>query len=242
MTQEKETTFWDSTWSSEKLTKGTEMLDRRIPHTSVEFSYKILGDITRKKLLDIGCGSGLLTIELCQKGASVTAIDASEESIEATKNICKKNNIQNLSIQQMTAESLQFKDNMFDGVYISRMLMHTNKDKVLQESIRVLKRGGILIVSEPLKYWLFAFPYRIFSPYRKSNPRYITLKDIKNLNMKHKEFYLFSTVLFFLFYTNINKQIAFTLFDVFASLDSLLLRIFPFLRNFAWITVAWLRK
>lgn len=238
----KKDAFWDSAWSSENLKKGTEMLDRLIPHKSVEFSYKLLGDITGKKLLDVGCGSGLLTIELCQKEAFVTAIDVSEESIRATKEVCKKNIIQNMGIKKMNAESLQFKDNTFDRVYISRMLMHTNKDHVLQESIRVLKKGGILVVSEPLKYWMFAFPYRLFSPYRKSNPKYITIKEVKKLNMKHKEFYLFSTFFFFLFYMMNNKKIAFMIFDMFAWVDTLLLKVFPFLRNFAWITVAWLKK
>lgn len=93
-----------------------------------------------------------------------------------------------------------------------------------------------------LKNWLFAFPYRTFSPYRKSNPKYIMLRDINNLNAEHKEFYLFSTFFLFLFYLPLNTQFARELFNMLSRIDARLLEIFPFLRNFAWITVARVRK
>lgn len=239
-----ETTFWDTTWSSEKRTKETEMIDRVIPRTSVEFSYAQLGNIKDKKLLEIGCGSGYETVEFCQKGADVTAIDLSMGSVKAAKEHCKKNNIQNVVIIQMNAEYLKFKDNTFDRIYINKVLLHTNKEKVLQECMRVLKKEGILVINEMLKYWIFRFPYRTFSPYRASRPAYITLKDIKNLNTEHREFYLFSTFFLFLFYLPIpySTRFGLALFNIVARGDSIALQLFPFLRNFAWITVAWLGK
>lgn len=238
--QEKQ--FWDSAWSSEKLTQDTEMVDRYIPKASVEYSYKLLGDIKGKKLLEIGCGSGYETVEFCQKGADVTAIDFSKESIIIAKNRCKQNKIENVHIKFMNAESLQFKDNIFDKVYINKVLLHTDKERVLQECRRVLKKDGIIVINEMLKHWLFTFPYRTFSPYRKSNPTYLTLKYLRKINATHKEFYLFSTFFLFLFYVKINKHIALTIFNMFAHIDTILLTVFPFLRNFAWITVATIKK
>ncbi len=236
--------FWNSAWSSEKLTKETEMIDRFIPRVSVEFSYKLLGDISGKKLLEIGCGSGYETVEFCEKGAKVTAIDFSIESVNCAKERCNKNQIKDIEIKYMNAETLQFKNNTFDRVYINKVLLHTDKDKVLQECIRVLKKDGILVINEMLKHWLFSFPYRTFSPYKKSKPKYMTIKDVKKLHMKHKEFYLFSTFFLFLFYLPLfsTTKFTYTLFDLFVRLDALLLNMFPFLRNFAWITVAYLRK
>lgn len=238
----KDNKFWDSAWTSEKLTKATEILDRFIPQVAVEYSYNLLGDISGEKLLEIGCGSGIQTIEFCKKGAYVTSIDVSQESITATEEICKINKIQNVLIKNMNAESLEFKDETFDKVYISRMLMHTNKDKVLNEAMRVLKKGGILVITEVLKHWIFAFPYRFVSPYKKTNPKYITLQDIKNLKAHHKEFYLLSTFFLFLFYIKINKQLAFKIFNLFSKIDDTILKIFPLVRNFAWTTVAVIRK
>ena len=45
------------------------------------------------KILDIGCGGGLLAEPMCRLGADVTAIDASEKNIAVAKLHSKKNNL-----------------------------------------------------------------------------------------------------------------------------------------------------
>ena len=45
------------------------------------------------KLLDIGCGGGLLSEPMCRLGAKVTAIDASKKNIDVAKHHAKKNNL-----------------------------------------------------------------------------------------------------------------------------------------------------
>ena len=239
---EKQNDFWDSTWISDQFKDETEMIDRYIPKVSVEYSYKLLGDVKGKKLLEIGCGSGYQTVEFCQKGAIVTAIDLSRESINGTKQRCMQNNIDNAEVEQMSAEVLAYKDNSFDRIYINKVVLHTDKQKVLQECRRVLKKDGVLVVNEMLKQWLFSFPYRTFSPYRKSKPKYITMAEVKSGFVEHKEFYLFSTFFLFLFYLKISKKIAFGVFNSIAKVDEAILKVFPCLRKFAWLTVAWLRK
>lgn len=236
--------FWDFAYSSEKRSKALEMIDGEIPHRSIKFSYSLLGDIKDKKLLEIGSGTGYQTIKFCLDGARVTAIDISEESVNATRALLQKNNIQNVEIKQMTAEKLQFEDNSFDRIYINKVLLHTDKDKVISECLRVLKKEGIVVFTEMLKAWLFAFPYRIFSPYRKSNPDYLTLKEVKEIAKEHKEFYLFATFFLFLFYLPFpgSAKAGYFLFKALEPLDSVLLETFPFLRKYAWITVAALGK
>ena len=236
--------FWDTTFSSEKRAKALEMIDAEIPKISIQFSYLLLGDIKNKKLLEIGCGTGYQIIYFAAKGAQVTAIDISAESVNATKALCKKENIKDTEIKQMDAQSLQFKDNTFDRIYINKVLLHTDKDKVISESLRVLKKDGLIVFTEMLKNWIFAFPYRTFSPYRKSKPNYITLKEVKTMAKKHKEFYLFSTFFLFLFYLPLpgSARIGYFLFNTLELLDSLLLQTFPFLKKYAWITVAALGK
>ena len=45
------------------------------------------------KILDIGCGGGLLSEPMCRLGADVTGIDASEKNIQVAKLHAKKNNL-----------------------------------------------------------------------------------------------------------------------------------------------------
>lgn len=236
--------FWDFAYSSEKRSKALDMLDGEIPKVSIQFSYSLLGDVQNKKLLEIGCGSGYQTILFASKGAQVTAIDISKESVNATRALCKKNNIQNAEIKQMAAELLQFKDNTFDRIYINKVLLHTDKDRVISECFRVLKKGGIIVFTEMLKNWIFSFPYRVLSPYRKANPHYLTLKEVQMMTKVHKEFYLFSTFFLFLFYLPFpgSVKIGSFLFNTFARVDSLVWEILPFLKKYAWITVAALQK
>jgi len=48
-------------------------------------------DVKGKTVLEIGCGSGFLSVLLAKKGASVTAVDISEEAVETTKTNAETN-------------------------------------------------------------------------------------------------------------------------------------------------------
>ena len=50
-------------------------------------------EVKNTKILDIGCGGGLLSEELAKKGASVTGIDASGKTIKIAKNHAKESNL-----------------------------------------------------------------------------------------------------------------------------------------------------
>ena len=47
----------------------------------------------KKKVLEIGCGSGFLSIVMAKKGAEVTAVDGSKDAVEATRLNAKKNDV-----------------------------------------------------------------------------------------------------------------------------------------------------
>ncbi|HLC19639.1 MAG TPA: methyltransferase domain-containing protein, partial [Candidatus Nanoarchaeia archaeon] len=160
---------------------------------------------------------------------------------KTTLHLLEKNNLA-ADVLVANAESLPFKDESFDVVYINCMLMHTDKSKVFAEIIRVLKKDGIFVMKEVLKYWIFSFPYRTFSPYSATKPHYIALSDVKKLNAEHREFYLFSALFISLFYIFKNKHRAHSIFSFFEPLDNLVFRYLPFTKNGAWVTVARMRK
>lgn len=62
----------------------------------------------------------------------------------------------NVSLIQMSAENLEFKDNMFDAVLMIEVLEHIYDDKkAINEVYRVLKPNGKLIVTAPNKFFPF---------------------------------------------------------------------------------------
>ncbi len=97
------------------------------------------------KILEVGAGCGSATQFVAQAfpGAEFTLIDLSESYLkEAQKNL---NSFKNISTLRTNAEQLPFKDQEFDMVY-SVFLFHELplpvRERVIQESQRVLKQGG----------------------------------------------------------------------------------------------------
>jgi len=108
------------------------------------------------KILDIGCGAGLLTTPLAKLGHSVSGIDSSVSSLEVARNLGK-----GLSAEYIEgkAEALPFEDASFDVVSAMDLLEHVeNPAKVIEEASRVLKPGGLFFFHtfnrNPISYLL----------------------------------------------------------------------------------------
>lgn len=99
------------------------------------------------RILDIGCSSGILLNALKEKGFSsdqLYGIDISEKAIEN----CHQNGLEQTAV--MDAHQLDFPDNSFDILIASDCLEHIKNDQqALNDWLRVLKKGGSLIIFVP---------------------------------------------------------------------------------------------
>lgn len=97
-------------------------------------------------VLDVACGSGLVTFEAAHRVSShgkVTATDFSEAMLEIARDYAAEYNLSNISFQQMNAEKLDFPDNRFDAVLNALGLMYlTDPLLAVKEMYRVVKPGG----------------------------------------------------------------------------------------------------
>lgn len=110
---------------------------------------RILSNIEVKpgdQVLDISCGSGLVTLPIAKSvtpRGKVTGIDLSECMIEEARARTDKTDLSNVTYQQMDAENLEFEDNRFDAVVCSLGLMYfPYPEKALEEMYRVAKAGA----------------------------------------------------------------------------------------------------
>ena len=107
-------------------------------------TLKKLGiDPNGKTALEVGCGGGILTEEICKMGFITTGIDPSEQSLRTAINHA---NISNLDIKydRGTGEQIPYSDNSFDCVFCCDVLEHVSDlAKVISEISRVLKPRGI---------------------------------------------------------------------------------------------------
>ena len=111
---------------------------------------KALTDERYKRVLDIGAGTGNVTIPLAQLGKYLTAVDRSEAMLLLMRKKLLKIDSPGVTIYEQSAESLPFDDNRFDAVSILLALFAMETPTVaLDEAIRVLKPGGMLVLTEP---------------------------------------------------------------------------------------------
>ena len=95
-----------------------------------------------QKVLDISCGDGLLMSALSQKGAVVSGVDISEEGVKK----CREKGL-DVSVVDITTESLPFEDSTFDTVIMLDILEHLYApEKLLEEAARVSKKNIIISV------------------------------------------------------------------------------------------------
>ena len=108
--------------------------------------------------LDVGCGSGALTIACAKRNpkAKMVGIDYwGKEYASFSKQLCQNNSkaegVDNTSYMKGDARHLDFKDETFDAVtsnYVYHNITGTNKQDLLLETLRVLKKGGTFAIHD----------------------------------------------------------------------------------------------
>ena len=110
------------------------------------------------KILDIGCGGGLLSEPMCRLGAKVTGIDASDKNIKVAKLHSKKNNLQ-IDYFCSSPEKFDAKDK-FDVILNMEIVEHVEDvNFFLKSCSKLLKKNGIMFVAtlnKTLKSYIFA--------------------------------------------------------------------------------------
>ena len=110
------------------------------------------------KILDIGCGGGLLSEPMCRLGASVVGIDASEKNIEVAKFHAKKSKLK-IDYKVASPEKLKTKVK-FDVILNMEIVEHVEDiNFFIKESSKLLKKNGVMFIAtlnKTLKSYAFA--------------------------------------------------------------------------------------
>lgn len=103
----------------------------------------MLGDLSGKKVLDAGCGSGRLIKILRERGAKITAIDISKKMLERMR---KK--YPDVEVVEGDVQKMPFASDFFDVIVAAFLIVHIkNLDEFFEECYRVLRPTGKLIVT-----------------------------------------------------------------------------------------------
>lgn len=128
-------------------------------------------------VLDLGCGTGALTLRAAQKGAKVKGIDVNPQMLEiAQKRVVEAKLGQNVELCEMGVAELGYeKSKSYDIVMSGLCFSELSESELiytLKEVKRILKPGGLLLVADEVRpksiskrilNWLIRFPLKIIT-------------------------------------------------------------------------------
>lgn len=114
----------------------------------VDYIEQQCGSLEGKRVLDIGCGGGLLCEAMAARGAQVTGIDMADKSLQVARLHLHESGLQ-VDYRQITAEALAAEaDRSYDVVTCLEMLEHVpDPGSILQAAASLLQPGGRLLLS-----------------------------------------------------------------------------------------------
>jgi len=117
---------------------------------------RLSGESDLGELLELGCGAGFYTKVLAANASHVMATDLSDEMLAVARTQLK--DLQNVTIEKADCEKTDFPDGRFGSVFMANLIhLIENPSITLQESYRILKDGGLLLIVNYTGYGMKLF-------------------------------------------------------------------------------------
>lgn len=113
------------------------------------FIFPLIKDT--KNIFDVGCGAGTISLYLGKNNHNVDGIDISSEAIKAAKQSAKNIGLNNVKFSRSDIEN--YKTNKrYDAILCLEVMEHCENDlAVVKQLYSLLNKGGLLVISTPLK-------------------------------------------------------------------------------------------
>lgn len=152
-------------------------------------AFEALGNVRSSHVLELGCGSGTISVYLALQGATALGIDVSDQTLEIARRRAMVNGVNgSVEFRAVPAERLEVADGTFDRVIGNQVLHHFDLASALPNIRRMLKPGGravfcepVLLVPEALRNLRDSGPVTRIFPRRVDTPteRSLSLSDIQ---------------------------------------------------------------
>jgi ubiquinone/menaquinone biosynthesis C-methylase UbiE len=109
-----------------------------------------------QRVLDIGCGTGALTLRAARRGAQVKGIDINAQMLEIAAERAKSAGLtESVELAEMGVAELDAEDaQRYDAVTSGLCLSELSEDEVryaLKQSARILRPGGLLLIADEIR-------------------------------------------------------------------------------------------
>jgi len=141
-------------WRASRLGALAERLESRAV-------FDLLGGISGRRVLDVGCGDGSYAARAAAQGAFAAGVDLSAPMLKAAS-LRGGVTCGSSCWVQGSAEALPFPSAAFDAVLAVTLLCFvTSPERAVREMARVLRPGGVLVLGELGRYSLWALSRRV---------------------------------------------------------------------------------
>ena len=223
---------------------------------AMRFVLSTMGDVRGKVIFDSGCGGGMMSVFFALQGATVIGMDKDKDATRLSEVIGLADSFgvrSSCSFLLGDSEECPIDSGSIDIVFSKSTIQYMEREKVLNEYVRILKPGGSIALVENLPYNPLINLYRIHRrltartqqqrEYVGSIKGYITPNDIDRLRtrfrfVEQRQYHLFRMASMYL-----NKPpsstIAQRLDSLLSNIDDSLLTSIPFLRKLAWFVAVY---
>lgn len=111
-----------------------------------------------RRILDLGCGPGEVSIRCARLGAEVFGIDVSKDALRLSASRARRAGVE-ISLFEFDGEGVPFRDSSFDSVVLADVVEHVEDetlDRLLAECSRLLVPGGRLVIHTSPTRWSVA--------------------------------------------------------------------------------------
>jgi 2-polyprenyl-3-methyl-5-hydroxy-6-metoxy-1,4-benzoquinol methylase len=142
--------------------------------------------LSGKKVLDIGCGTGIFSKFYLKNSAQITGIDITTTSVESLRQSLPEGKFITMDISAELSGNKEYFEKQFDIINMFNVIFHIVDDpkfeKVLENLVTCLKDGGYLIISDYFDDHDFmpasSTKFRSLDRYRTLEQKGVTIVDI----------------------------------------------------------------
>ena len=117
----------------------------------LEYAFHLVGDVRGKTVLDLGCGTGENLIPLLERGARVIGMDISPDLITIAQKRLDDAHLE-ASLRAGDAYKTGLPDESVDAIFCMALIHHLDIELVRDEMWRILRKGGAVILGEPIRF------------------------------------------------------------------------------------------